>query len=70
VSEVFIHELAAMQSYGAVGKLTPHHQEITSCLETVLSAMKMFTGVSPLISTLSESFCFASSTLTSIFFVV
>ncbi|KAJ6600074.1 hypothetical protein B0H10DRAFT_2196467 [Mycena sp. CBHHK59/15] len=47
VSEVFISELSTMQSY--VGKLTQQHQDISACLETVISAMKLFSDASPLI---------------------
>ncbi|KAJ7233729.1 hypothetical protein B0H12DRAFT_1239252 [Mycena haematopus] len=49
VSEVFIGELSSMQSFGVVGRLTQQHQDLTACLETVLSTMRIFATSSPLI---------------------
>jgi hypothetical protein len=49
VCEVFIGELSSMQSFGVVGRLTQQHEDLTSCLETILSTMRTFAGASPLI---------------------
>ncbi|KAF8181930.1 hypothetical protein K438DRAFT_1174857 [Mycena galopus ATCC 62051] len=52
-SEVFIGELSRMQSFGVVGRLTPQHQDFTSCLQSILSAMRSFASSSPLIGMLA-----------------
>ncbi|KAJ7826294.1 hypothetical protein B0H14DRAFT_2817532 [Mycena olivaceomarginata] len=44
VCEVFIGELSSMQSFGVVGRLTQQHEDLTSCLETILSTMRTFAG--------------------------
>ncbi|KAJ7459346.1 Zn(2)-Cys(6) binuclear cluster domain-containing protein [Mycena latifolia] len=59
VCEVFIAELSSMQTFGAVGRLTQQHRDISACLETILATMRIFAGNSPvigaLLSTLSLS---------------
>ncbi|KAF7339095.1 Transcriptional activator protein acu-15 [Mycena venus] len=52
VCEVFIGELSSMESFGVVGRLTQQHQDLTSCLETILSTMRLFASRSPLIGML------------------
>ncbi|KAJ7124627.1 Zn(2)-Cys(6) binuclear cluster domain-containing protein [Mycena crocata] len=47
--EVFIAEMSSMQSFGVVGGLTQQHQDTSACLETILSAMRAFSGTSPVI---------------------
>ncbi|KAJ7118142.1 hypothetical protein C8R44DRAFT_790329 [Mycena epipterygia] len=47
--EVFVEELSRMQSFGAVGRLTQQHQDISACLEMILATMRVFASTSPLI---------------------
>ncbi|KAJ7731814.1 Zn(2)-Cys(6) binuclear cluster domain-containing protein [Mycena maculata] len=47
--EVFVAELARIQSFGVLGRLTRQHEELSACLDTVLSSMKAFSGTSPVI---------------------
>ncbi|KAJ6564250.1 hypothetical protein B0H19DRAFT_1140615 [Mycena capillaripes] len=57
-AEVFLSELSRMQTqsfeFGAVGvgRLTQQHQDLTACLDTLLSTMRAFAGTSPLIGML------------------
>ncbi|KAJ6542536.1 Zn(2)-Cys(6) binuclear cluster domain-containing protein [Mycena vulgaris] len=64
VCEVFIAELSSMQSFGVVGRLTQQHQDISACLETVLSTMRMFAPTSPLIEYFSNRIEQAYSAIT------
>ncbi|KAJ7187400.1 Zn(2)-Cys(6) binuclear cluster domain-containing protein [Mycena filopes] len=53
VSEVFVAELSGMRSVGYGGgvgrRMSQQHQDLVSCLETVQSTMRVFSGSSPLI---------------------
>ncbi|KAJ7897421.1 hypothetical protein B0H13DRAFT_2032915 [Mycena leptocephala] len=48
VCDVFVGELSNMESGGVVA-LTEQYQDLTWCLETILSTMRAFAGCSPLI---------------------
>ncbi|KAJ7890249.1 hypothetical protein B0H13DRAFT_878102 [Mycena leptocephala] len=48
VCDVFVGELSNMESGGVVA-LTEQYQDLTWCLETILSTMRSFAGCSPLI---------------------
>ncbi|KAJ7021305.1 Zn(2)-Cys(6) binuclear cluster domain-containing protein [Mycena alexandri] len=54
VSEVFVAELSNMRNFGMVGRLTQQHQDLVSCIETILSTMRVFSSTSPLIEYFSN----------------
>ncbi|CAK5270677.1 unnamed protein product [Mycena citricolor] len=49
VCDVFIGELTEMQTFTAVGRLTPQHQDVCVYLDTVLRTMRYFSAGNPLL---------------------